>query len=219
MSVKLITLKCPECGSLLDIEEGREFIYCSYCGAKVLIDNENEHIYRHIDEAGIKHEETERMVRLKQIEMAEKKREAAHKALAFKIKASIILILISIAMMILGQVGPLENLSLMAIFPMLAVFYIWIFTAGQDEHESDDSQVRVPLISDYQKNSYETIEERFRNAGFLNVKCVPLNDLSIGLFQKPDLVDSITINGHSVTTEGKKYPPNVPVVISYHSFS
>lgn len=219
MSVKLITLKCPECGSFLDIEEGREFIYCSYCGAKVLIDNDNEHIYRHIDEAGIKHEETERVVRLKEMEMAEKKREAAHKAMAFKIKATMVLVLISVVMMVLGQVTSYEMLSIIAFFPFMVIIYMWIFTTIQEENQVDDFQVRVPLISDYQKNSYQTIEERFRNAGFSNIKCVPLNDLSLGLFQKPDLVDSITINGHSVTTEGKKYPPNVPVVISYHSFS
>jgi len=34
MSVELISVKCPECGASLDIEEGRRQMFCSYCGAK-----------------------------------------------------------------------------------------------------------------------------------------------------------------------------------------
>ena len=48
--VKVVELKCPSCNAALTLEEGREQIFCQYCGAKVVLHNENEHIYRHIDE-------------------------------------------------------------------------------------------------------------------------------------------------------------------------
>ena len=54
MAVKLTSVKCPECGAALQIENGREQIFCSYCGAKILITNENEYIIRHVDDAGVK---------------------------------------------------------------------------------------------------------------------------------------------------------------------
>ena len=73
MAVKLISVKCPECGANLNIEEDREQAFCTYCGTKILLHNENEHIYRRIDEAGIKQAETERIIRLREIELAEKK--------------------------------------------------------------------------------------------------------------------------------------------------
>lgn len=71
--MKLISVKCPECGATLNIEEGREQAFCTYCGTKVLLHNENEYIYRHIDEAGVKQAETDRIVRMKQMELAKKK--------------------------------------------------------------------------------------------------------------------------------------------------
>ena len=34
MAIKFVSIKCPECGATLDIEEGRKQIFCSYCGTK-----------------------------------------------------------------------------------------------------------------------------------------------------------------------------------------
>ena len=69
MAIGIYTIKCPECGASLDVEEGRKNLFCSYCGSKVMINNENEHIYRHIDEARIKEAEIEREIKLKQMEI------------------------------------------------------------------------------------------------------------------------------------------------------
>ena len=57
----------------------------------------------------------------------------------------------------------------------------------------------------------------FVSAGFTNVRCVPLNDLTMGLLKKPGMVQSITIRGKEITSGGKKFSPDAPVVISYHS--
>ena len=43
-----------------------------------------------------------------------------------------------------------------------------------------------------------------------------MHDLTLGLLQKPSMVDSITVNGESITSGGKVYRPNVPIVITYH---
>lgn len=39
---RLILMKCPQCGAMLNIEEGRNQAFCTYCGAKLYIDNNNE---------------------------------------------------------------------------------------------------------------------------------------------------------------------------------
>ena len=44
MSVKVISIKCPECSAILDVEEGREEVFCTYCGNKIKVQNENEYI-------------------------------------------------------------------------------------------------------------------------------------------------------------------------------
>ena len=72
MAYKLISVKCPDCGQTLSIEENRTQAFCTYCGAKVLISNENEYVFRQVDEADIKKAETERIIRLREMELAEK---------------------------------------------------------------------------------------------------------------------------------------------------
>lgn len=40
--MKVVKLKCPECNATLEVNSDLENITCNYCGAKVLIDDENE---------------------------------------------------------------------------------------------------------------------------------------------------------------------------------
>ena len=68
--MKLISLKCPECSSNLQIEEGRDKCFCQYCGAEIsLNDYYSSHIYRKVDEARIKEAEYKKEVRVKQAEI------------------------------------------------------------------------------------------------------------------------------------------------------
>lgn len=71
MAIQFLSISCPECGANLSVEEGRQQFYCTYCGAKVMMSNESEKIIRQIDEARIKEAETERMVKMKKLEMSE----------------------------------------------------------------------------------------------------------------------------------------------------
>ena len=229
MAVSLVSVKCPECGATLNIESNREFAFCSYCGTKVLLHNENEHIFRHIDEAGVKQAETDRIVRMKQMELLEKKRADAEKTKALKIKISLTMAIVGILMMTLGYMagsatGDSDSgfymISMIGFFPLLGAAYIWLLSKkNEDDSELDfGDMARVPSsISDYNRKSYTAIEAVLSSAGFTNIKCVPLNDLTVGVMKKPDMVDSITINGREVTSGGKKYPKDAPVIISYHS--
>ena len=79
MAVQFISVKCPECGANLSVEAGRESFFCSYCGVKVMVVNNNEHIYRTIDEAGIKQAETERVVRMRELELEENENKSGSK--------------------------------------------------------------------------------------------------------------------------------------------
>lgn len=38
--MKTINLRCPSCGAQLDISKDRKECFCSYCGEKILIDDE-----------------------------------------------------------------------------------------------------------------------------------------------------------------------------------
>ncbi len=227
MSISLTTLTCPACGASLSVEEGRDTVYCAYCRTPIKITNENEYIYRHIDEAGIKQAETERIVELKKLEMAERDRIAAEKTKSLKIKISLILGAIGIIMMTVGYMagsasGDSESgfymLSMAGFFPLMGAAYIWLFSKDKDD-DTYDGKIRVPSsIDDFESKSYVAVEAILKSAGFSNIRCVPLGDLRTGLLKKPNMVESITVNGEDITISEKKYFPDSNIVISYHSF-
>ena len=218
LALQFISVRCPECGANLPIEEGRTQIFCSYCGAKVIVTNENEYIIRHIDEASIKQAETDRIIKLKQLEIVEKKRAANERAKSIKIIISLILAVVGMIMLATGDALG-HSISLLGFFPLLAVVYIWIFSSKKDEDDDDFvEKIKVPFgISDYEKKNYIAIEAMFKSAGFTNIQCIPLDDLTIGLIKKPNSVESIMINGKEITTGGMRVSPNSKVIISYHS--
>ena len=92
----MISVRCPDCGAALDVEEGRTQLFCSYCGAKVIIQNDNEFIYRTVDDAGVKQAETQRMVMLKQLEMEEKAKQDKKEYIRIWLGATVILFLVGI---------------------------------------------------------------------------------------------------------------------------
>jgi|LAHS01.1.fsa_nt_gb DNA-directed RNA polymerase subunit RPC12/RpoP len=225
MSIKIVSVKCPECGAKLDIEEGRKQIFCSYCGAKLLIDNENEYIYRTIDEAGIKQAEAgmkqteaEHDIRLKQLEIIEKKRASAELTKKIKIIISIVMGIVGIILMLAGA----GMAGLVGLLVLEGVMFIWILSDNNKESDDIDfgDKAKVPSsISSYENMNYTAIEEILKSAGFTNIKSIALNDLTTGLLKKPGMVDSIVINGNEVTSGGSKFPCDSSIVISYHSFS
>ena len=126
MAVSFVSVKCPECGASLPIEEGRSSIFCSYCGTKVIVTNENEHIYRHIDEASIKKTETDRLIRLREIELEEKERELERAEKQQRTKRTIIIFVVWIAVsalfILLGQ----NNKTCSTIGYGLGVVGLWV---------------------------------------------------------------------------------------------
>ena len=134
MTIQFISVKCPDCGAELSIDNSREFAFCSYCGTKILIHNENEKIYRRIDEARIRETETERLIRLKELELLEKEQGDKRKRARAKIKWSLLLGTIGILMLIVGyalgeSTGDSDSMfymiGFMGLFPLMAAFGMW----------------------------------------------------------------------------------------------
>lgn len=119
---KIIKLECPNCKSSLSATEKREYMFCEYCGAKIILENENEHIIRNIDEAAIKRAETEQLIKLKELEMEEKQREENKKAINNKRNATIVCIIISIVCLIIASnSGDDEHWGYMVVLLMMAI--------------------------------------------------------------------------------------------------
>ena len=72
--VEMIKIQCAQCGANMEIEEDRKICFCTYCGAKMLLDDgTRSYTYRHIDEARIKEAEVNEKIRLKELEIEKDK--------------------------------------------------------------------------------------------------------------------------------------------------
>ena len=77
--------------------------------------------------------------------------------------------------------------------------------------------VRAPKnLGVLSEQNYVAVQQTLLNAGFYNITCINMHDVTLGLLQKPGLVESVTVNGKPFVFGGKVYMPNVPIVITYH---
>ena len=218
MAIKMNTIKCPECGAMLPIEEGRTQFFCSYCGAKIIMTNENEYTIRHIDEAQIRRAETERSIQLKKLEIIEKRRAEAKETKELIIAFAIIMVIAGVLIILFmnSEVAKLTGGAL-----LVGAAFIGLFSIDNDKSNeySFENKIRVPnSIRDYERKQYTEIESYFTGAGFTNVTCKPHNDLLLGIKVKQGAVEAITINGRKISGGGQKFPADIPVVITYHDF-
>ena len=62
------TVKCPSCGGELTVkDENRDFMFCEYCGTKVMLDDYRE-THRFVDEARIQESKDAKELELKKME-------------------------------------------------------------------------------------------------------------------------------------------------------
>lgn len=232
MAVKLVPIQCPACGANISYEDGRKVLYCSYCGAKIVVDqyNENEHIYRHIDDADIKRAETDRMVQMRELDFEE----ADHG------NGNISIILGAIAavtFIALGCIGiSTENTGMTMCLPIgmfVGIFWFMHFDEVRQQRVKDAEErkrrirerenLRAGLIKvtqsndDFEGKNYKAVESMLRSAGFRNIEKIPLGDLAVGFIQKPGMVDSVSIGGKDEYDSEEWFSPDDKVIITYHS--
>ena len=222
MAIKLNSVKCPECGAMLPIEEGRTQVFCSYCGAKVIITNENEHIYRHIDEAGIKQAE----VRMRELDLEEQR---ATQGNILEKTLTIIWLVLSVIILAVCIIKWAVQDNFTEGFLML--FYLggpvigggaYLLFKLMPEKENEkivmrSGGIRFPKsLEPFSEQYVDAVEHTLRSAGFHNITCINKHDITIGLLQKPGKVESISVNGTPITSAEKVYFPDVPITITYH---
>lgn len=131
---KIISLKCPECGATLDVEEGKKFYFCNYCGSKILIDDGNtNNTNRIVDEARIREAEIARELRLKEMELDNKKRRNTVIVTILKIIVTIPLLLaivcmITVLSMMFSDNGMSGNESMIALLGgtiIIGIIILW----------------------------------------------------------------------------------------------
>ena len=130
-----MAIKCPRCGADLDAESDREMLFCQYCGAKIILTDENTYTINktitidktihHVDDAKMTRAETERMIQMHQIE--KERRESKSKAIVLMLK-----IVFSVILAIVGFfLATTENDFLFGdMFCFMAIAFIWLKELG-----------------------------------------------------------------------------------------
>ena len=210
--------QCPNCNAQLSFDDiNRDFCFCQFCGTRIMLDDYRS-THRIVDEAKIKEIEANKILQMKKLEIYEKKRKASLYITITKIVVSIVLGLTGIVMLLSND----GLTSIIGLFPLMAVFWIWLLSDSSNKNEDFDfgDRISVPSgISGYNKKEYTTIKKLFENAGFTNVQCEPIEDITTGWLNRVNTVSSITIDGKIVTEGGKKFLPDASIIIYYHSRS
>ena len=220
MAIQFVSIKCPECSADLQIEDGREYAFCTYCGARVMIANDNEHIYKMIDEARIKQAETDRMVRMRELEMDEKT------SISKKVLV-VVWLTVSIALVVVGMIGLGFNKEDMGIMSLILGINVALWGAmglfandskKKKKRKANEDEVTITTaMMDCVDYHYNKAVILYKNAGFVNVNAIPLHDLTRFNQKKDGMVESITINGTDDFEEEEVYPKNANILITYHS--
>ena len=134
--IKMVSVVCPECRANLEIDRNRKMCYCQYCGTKILIDDgSTTHTYRKVDEARIKEAEIREVIRLKELEIEEKRREASERTKRFKVFVSSILGIVGIIFFVIGFLGgeasgdpdsAIYSLAFIGFFCFFGIFFLWM---------------------------------------------------------------------------------------------
>lgn len=194
---------------------------------KVMVQNDNEYIYRHIDEARIKQAETDRIIRLRELELEETRaKQSGHlRSMLIKIWLGISAVLLVLAIGIMFFAGDGGLVGFIFLFyvcgPIVGGGAYLVFKVIPDK-ESEKAilqrgGIRLPKnIFPYSEQNYEAIHSALKSAGFRNITCVNMHDIILGILQKPGEVESISINGEEVSSGGKVYMPEDAITITYH---
>jgi len=138
--MKLTAVICPSCGAKIKVKAGTPFCFCTYCGTQIHIDDgSTTHTHREVDEARIREAELEAMLKLKKMELAEKRRQDCKKAAKY---LAVAIGALGIVALILKAFDP-SLASWVGVFLALMVFWevillLFLVTGAGNETEGSE---------------------------------------------------------------------------------
>lgn len=213
--------QCPNCNAQISLDDSRDFGFCQYCGTKIMLDDYRS-THRVVDEARIQETETDRIIRLRELELEEKENERSR-------KGRMVAFMIALAFVIVGAIVEVfDPYNTLGIFIILGGAYIALFTFigadSQKKKREEQRKTRSGMIklttaaAEYKEKNYRSIESVYSRLGFRNVSTINMYDLRVGLLKKPGTVAEVTIDGEE-PEEDEWYTPNADVIITYHGLA
>ncbi len=190
--MKFINAQCPSCNASLSIEEGRTTAFCTYCGTKVILYNENEKVFRSVDEAAIKKAEVQKEIEIEKIKNQEKENKRNFIFGILYIGLFIFIILI------LGIGACFESFD------------------GFGENQSHIDGIAMPYSDNAVERvkDYSEVVDELTELGFTNIETYPHASPTVKIMGLENKIYSIKINSKAPKA-GKKYDPKSSIVIEY----
>lgn len=234
MSVSFQSVRCPDCGAYLSVEEGKKRIFCSYCGANVIVTNDNEYINREVNEADIIRAETERMVKLHELE--QEKKVSPSEIIktptgTIWLIVSVVLVVITFDIMSKSDEEMMYSITLLDMIIILGgggymFFMLPSITEDKLNNKRKEEIIRIKKemgaiklpsgIMPVTGKNYEMVQYILRMNGFTNVVCINMHDLTLGLFVKPGTIEKVEVDGKELYSSDELYFPDVEISIYYH---
>ena len=76
------SIKCPNCGANIEIDDVRDSFFCSYCGSPIQRDPDNTFTYRTVNVAKIKEIESNERLKEKEWEREKERNKESDKGMA-----------------------------------------------------------------------------------------------------------------------------------------
>lgn len=84
---------------------------------------------------------------------------------------------------------------------------------------TESKTIKVPNSSDYYMGkNYHDVQDELTAYGFTNIVLLPKRDLIKGWLTKDGAVEVVSINGKTDFKRERKFPADVRIVITYHTF-
>ena len=191
--MNLSSMNCPKCGGQITMDmTGRDFVFCSYCGAQVAVTDENVktlNINHHITEEKINH------AKLAELEYKERKEKEGDKY--FLIFCAVFAAIVAI------------GIAWYCLHPRFAANQLKKHT----EIAAEQGLLSAGNASDYKEQDWKTVRKKLEDLGFTNISHTKeggFHPIAAG-----DVTD-VSINGISNFGVDDYFAPDAPVNISHY---
>ena len=228
--------ECPNCGAALQISGNKDYVFCEYCGSKIMLDDLRSP-QQIAEEARLKEAEaakykaeTDRIIRLKKLRNEERlNRNRRHKKQTHFMNRGVTILVWLILSAILAFIGISGFISCTdegLLTGAISAFLIWgsfvlVFKKLPEMHADRETArnggIKFPRsLNPIENQNYQEAAQALEAAGFTRVECINLHDLIWPFSTKISRVASIKVNGKEVVKVGHYYPPDAIIGISYH---
>lgn len=191
--MKLQELLCPNCNAPIKMEmrENQKFVFCPYCGAQLVVDDENKNytvtknvvINKHIADD----------TKIAEAKYEDKKDRRATIAICFLL----VICFSFLGLMLLGS--EIEEKK----------------AEEEIRIAIEEGKIQAGYYDDLIGEDYKTVEAHFKAAGFTNIELIDLKDSGVAFWDN-EKVETISVGGNTSFDETDYFDPDTKVIISYH---